>query len=90
LRVVVLLELGDPAGEVGAAYMAKELLREVYDTQVPDEARRRLRRFYEHCDSSDVLELERLVLTIRRWEPQSLAGHTTGLTTAPPRPSTSS
>ena len=31
-RVVVLLELGDPPGRWGAAYMAKELLGEVYDT----------------------------------------------------------
>ena len=28
----MLLELGDPASEVGAGYMAKELLREVCDT----------------------------------------------------------
>ena len=82
-RVVVLLEAGDPAGEVGAAYMAKELLREVYATTVPDDARRRLRRFYDHCHDSDVLELERLARTIRRWEPQILAWHTTGLTNGP-------
>jgi transposase len=82
-RVVVLLEEGDPAGEVGAAYMAKELLREVYATTVVDEARRRLRRFYDHCATSDVVELERLARTIRRWEPQILAWHTTGLTNGP-------
>ena len=82
-RVVVLLEEGDPAGEVGAAYMAKELLREVYATTVPDEARRRLRRFYDHCATSEVVELERLARTIRRWEPQILAWHTTGLTNGP-------
>ena len=40
-RVVALLERGDPAGEVGAAYVAKELLREVYDTTEAEEARRR-------------------------------------------------
>ena len=82
-RVVALLELGDPEGEVGAAYMAKELLREVYGTDVVGEARRRLRRFYEHCAASDVVELERLARTIRRWEPQILAWHTTQLTNGP-------
>jgi transposase len=56
-RVVVLLELGDPAGEVGAAYMAKELLREVYATNDRNEGRRRLRSFYDHCATSDVDEL---------------------------------
>ncbi len=82
-RVVALLELGDPEGEVGAAYMAKELLREVYGTAVVDDARLRLRRFYEHCAASDVVELERLARTIRRWEPQILAWHTTRLTNGP-------
>ena len=81
--MVALLEEGDPAGEVGAAYMAKELLREVYATTVVDQARRRLRRFYDHCHTSDVVELDRLARTIRRWEPQILAWHTTGLTNGP-------
>ncbi len=82
-RVVVLLELGDPAGEVGAAYMAKELMREVYETTDPNEGHRRLRLFYDHCAASDVVELERLARTIRRWESQILAWHTTGLTNGP-------
>ncbi len=81
--VVALLEAGDPAGEVGAAYMAKELLREVYDTTGADEARRRLRRFYDHCHTADVAELDRLSRTIRRWEPEILAWHATRLTNGP-------
>ena len=86
-RVVALLELGDPAGEVAAAYLAKELLREVYATTALDEARAGLRRFYEHCERSDVAELERLAKTIRRWEAQLLAWHVTGLSNGrPPRP----
>ena len=82
-RVLVLLDVGDPEDMVGAAYLAKELLREVYATTDVDEARRRLRRFYDYCGASDVDELERLVRTIRRWESQILAWHTTGLTNGP-------
>jgi transposase len=42
-RVVRLLLAGDPDGEVGAAYLAKELLREVYAARTLRTARRRLR-----------------------------------------------
>jgi len=82
-RVELLLDLGDPEGEVGAAYLAKELLREVYDTADRHEARWRLRRLYAQCETSDVPELERLARTIRRWEPHVLAWHTTQLTNGP-------
>jgi transposase len=82
-RLAALLELGDPEGEVGAAYLAKELLREVYDAELPDEAHRRLRRFYEHCAASDVVELERLARTVRRWETPIVAWHHTRLTNGP-------
>jgi transposase len=76
------LRRGDPAGEVGAAYLAKELLREVYATRGPKTARRRLTRFYRHCRDARVPELGRLARTIRAWEPQVLAWHDTGLTNA--------
>jgi transposase len=82
-RTTALLEVGDPAGEVGAAYLAKELLREVYATANVAEARRRLRRFYHHCRGSDVPELARLSRTVARWEAEILAWHTTGLTNGP-------
>ena len=74
------LDAGDPAGEVGAAYLAKELLREVFATSDPFEARRRLVAFYRHCADSDVDELERLVRTIGRWEQGILRWHRTRLT----------
>ena len=61
----------------------QELLREVYDSTDPDEGRRRLRRFYDHCRQSDVAELEGLARTIRRWEHKILAWHQTGLTNGP-------
>ena len=77
-RVVRLLLQGDPDGEVGAAYLAKELLREVYAARSLRVARRRLQRFYRYCDDSQVRECRRLARTIRSWEHEVLAYHTTG------------
>jgi transposase len=82
-RMTVLLDAGDPAGEVAAAYLAKELLREVYDTTDIFEAQGRLGRFYQHCRAAEVAELARLARTVRRWEAEILAWHTTGLTNGP-------
>jgi transposase len=82
-RIRTGLDLGDPAGEVGAAYLAKELLREVYATRSPRQARRRLERFYAHCRTADVVELRRLAATVRRWEPEILGWHRTGLSNGP-------
>jgi transposase len=82
-RVVPLLERGDPEGEVGAAYLCKELLREAYATTSVRTARRRLRLFYERCEESDVVELTRLARTIRRWEHEILGWHATGLSNGP-------
>lgn len=77
------LNAGDLAGEVGAAYLAKELLREVYATRSQQAARRRLERFYTHCRSAEVPELARLARTIRRWEHEILGWHRTGLSNGP-------
>jgi transposase len=82
-RVMRLLLTGDPHGEVAAAYLAKELLREVYATRRPNWARSRLRKFYAHCDRSNVTECRRLAKTIRSWEPEVLAFHTTGRSNGP-------
>ena len=81
--MVMLLETGDPAGEVAAAYLAKELLREVYATGELTDAAVRLDVFYDHCRRSEVVELTRLARTVRRWEPQVLAWHDTRLTNGP-------
>ncbi len=79
-RVMSWLEPGDPDGEVSAAYLAKELLREIYATIDPIHARHRLVAFYQHVADADVAELTRLATTISRWEPELLRWHTTGLT----------
>jgi hypothetical protein len=81
-RVLAWLDAGDPAGEVGAAYLAKELLRETFDADDVFDARQRLVTFYQYCAASDVPELERLARTIARWETPILRWHRTHLTNA--------
>ena len=81
-RVLAWLDAGDPHGEVGAAYLAKELLRETFDAPDVFEARRRLVTFYKYCHSTDVPELDRLARTIARWEVPILRWHRTRLTNA--------
>jgi hypothetical protein len=44
----VVADAGDPESEGGAAYLAKELLREVFATGSLRSARRALQRFYAH------------------------------------------
>lgn len=72
-----LLAAGDPDGEVGAAILAKELLREVYSAVDQAHARRRLIVFFQHCADADVPELRRLASTIDRWAEHVLAYHHT-------------
>jgi transposase len=81
-RVLAWLDTGDPHGEVGAAYLAKELLRESYLAVDAFDARRRLVAFYDYCTDSDVPELEHLSRTIARWETPILRWHPTRLTNA--------
>jgi transposase len=81
-RVLAYLDTGDPHGEVGAAYLAKELLRETFAATDVFDARRRLVAFYQYCAASDVHELERLARTIARWETPILRWHRTHLTNA--------
>jgi transposase len=81
-RMLAWLDAGDPEGEVGAAYLAKELLRDTYLAADALEARRRLVVFYDHCAQSEVAELARLAHTIARWEVPILRWHNTRLTNA--------
>jgi transposase len=82
-RMLVGLTAGDPYGEVGAACLSKELLREVYAAVDHRHARRRLVAFYQWCADADVPELTRLANTISAWQPEVLAYHTTGLSNGP-------
>lgn len=82
-RLVAGLDAGDRWGEVSAAYLAKELLREVYSATSERHARRRLVVFYQHCTDAEVPELTRLAKTIASWEDEILAYHATGLSNGP-------
>lgn len=72
-----LLETGDPDGEVRAAWVAKELLRDVYAATSPDHARRRLIVFFHFAADAEVVEVTRLARTIDRWREEILAYHST-------------
>jgi transposase len=63
---------------VVAAWQGKELLRAVYAASDLAQARAALERFYRWCDGVQVLELSRLARTVRAWEAEILAFHTTG------------
>jgi transposase len=71
------LAAGDPTGEVAAAWQGKELLRAVYAADGAIAARRALARFYAWSDGVGVAELSRLARTVRAWEAEILAFHTT-------------
>lgn len=73
-----LLEVGDPDGEVSAAWVAKELLRAVYAARDEAHARRRMITFFIYCADADVPELARLARTVSRWSEEIFAYHRTG------------
>jgi hypothetical protein len=79
------LDAGDPQGEVGAAYLAKELLRDTYLAPNVLEARRRLVAFYDYCHTSDVPELDASPAPSPAGRHQPCAGTTLGSPTPPPR-----
>jgi transposase len=71
------LAAGDPTGEVAAAWQGKELLRAVYAAVDPVAARAALERFYRWTDGVNVAELSRLARTVKAWEVEILAFHST-------------
>jgi transposase len=71
------LAAGDPTGEVAAAWQGKELLRAVYAAVDPVAAHAALERFYHWADGVNVAELCRLARTVKAWEVEILAFHST-------------
>jgi transposase len=71
------LAVGDPTGEVAVAWQGKELLRAVYAASDLAHARAALERFYRWSDGVEVAELSRLARTVRAWETEILAFHST-------------
>ena len=82
-RLFGALAEGDPTGEVGAAILGKELLREVYFARSLRQAHWRLVCFYGYVADAEVPELTRLATTISRWEQEVLSFHVTGISTGP-------
>ena len=74
---------GDPFDEVWSAYLAKEMLREVYAAKNRHQAHRRLVAFYWWCVESDIPELLSLAREVSRWENEVLAYHDTRLSNGP-------
>jgi transposase len=72
------LATGDPSGEVATAWQGKELLRALYAADDLAHARAALERFYRWVDGVGPAELSRLARTVRAWEAEILAFHTTG------------
>jgi transposase len=77
MRLRAGLAAGDPDGEVVAAWQGKELLRAVYAVSDLAHARAALGRFYRWADGVGVAELSRLARTVRAWEVEILAFHST-------------
>jgi len=69
------LDAGDRYDEVGAAWVAKELLRDVYAAVDAAHARRLLTVFYQWCANAEVAEVTRLARTIAAWQDEVLAYH---------------
>jgi len=76
------LRQADTDDEVGAAWVAVDLLRRVYQAPDRDTAHRRLIAFYEWVVHVDIDELTRLATTIDRWQEQVLAFFDTRATNA--------
>lgn len=82
-KITAGLRAGDPNDEVAAAYLAKELLRDVYISRSLTAARVALVAFYTHCADAEIPELTTLARTISAWEAEILGWHATGLSNGP-------
>ena len=75
--------LADPRGdrydEVACAWIAKELLRDVYRAEGISAARRALGEFYRWAEEVAVPEVDRLARTVKVWEAEIIAYHHTGM-----------
>ncbi|MDY5155674.1 ISL3 family transposase, partial [Actinotignum urinale] len=76
LRLESLLDLGDPDGEVSAAYRIKEEIRSFYKMTTMQAATLKLDKILEYA-SRDYMppEIQRLARTLHTWKSQILAYH---------------
>jgi transposase len=83
-RLDVLLAFGDPAGEVFAAWEAKENTRDLYTLWgEPDLAALWIDSIIADGRTSEVKEIRGLARTLKQWREPILAWHTTGASNGP-------
>ncbi|GFG85593.1 ISL3 family transposase [Mycolicibacter algericus DSM 45454] len=84
--LVAALDVADPAGDIFAAWIAKELLRDVLACTETGGMRYNitaaLHRFYEFCTATTVPEIHELARTIETWQAPMILAITTGLSNA--------
>ena len=82
-RMLLGLRAGDPEGEVVAAWIAKESVRDVYLAQTAEQAFELLAFAIWRCDTSGVPEVRTLGKTLARWFDEILARFDTGASNGP-------
>ena len=83
-RIHAALNAGDPDDEVRDCWVAKELVRSVYQTDDPERAAERLDEAIDWCAAAESgPELRRLGKMLRRWRTEIVAHHTTGASNGP-------
>lgn len=85
-RLIAALDAADPNGDILAAWIAKELLRDVLACTATGGLRydlaAALYRFYAFCAATSVPEIHDLAETIETWQAPMILAITTGLTKA--------
>jgi transposase len=85
-RLIAALDAADPGGDILAAWIAKELLRDVLACTAAGGLRydlaAALYRFYAFCAATSVPEIHDLAETIETWQAPMILAITTGLTNA--------
>lgn len=82
-RMVEGLRAGDPDGEVVGAWLAKEMVRDVYLTDSIDDASWLLGRAIRACITDPVPEVNTLGRTLLKWRTEILNHHRTGASNGP-------
>lgn len=77
------LRAGDPNDEALGAWLAKESVRDMYLAENWRDARVLLTKAIRGCLADDVPEIVSLGKTLKRWEREILARHTTGASNGP-------
>ena len=77
------LDEGDPDGEVGAAILAKELMREMYSAKDHRLARWKLVELYQLAAEAEVPGITRFAKTVSSWEAEILSYHVTRISNGP-------